>query len=316
MKEGSCNLIQSGGAITARGYGIGQFSKFVRPGYYRVDATANPQTNVYVSAYKGDKIAIVVINNGTSAVSQTFALQGGTATTMTPYVTSSSANMQAGSNISVSNGTFTATLPAQSITTFVGNGQTVTPTPTPTPSSSTATPTPTPTPSGTTATPVPTATPAPTGSTPAPGGIKVQFFNGSTTATINTISPNFKVVNTGTTAINLSDVKVRYYFTNDGTQADSYACDYSTIGNGNVTGTFTTIAKTNADRYVEVGFTSAAGTLAAGAGAEVKGRVWKSDWSNFTQTNDYSFNASATNYVDSTTVTGYLAGALKWGTEP
>jgi xyloglucan-specific exo-beta-1,4-glucanase len=109
---------------------------------------------------------------------------------------------------------------------------------------------------------------------------------------------------------------MRYYFTNDGTAADTYACDYAMAGSGNVTGAFTTIAKTNADRYLEVGFTSAAGTLAAGAGSEVKGRIYKSDWSNFTQTNDYSFNATAANYVDSATTTGYLAGALKWGTEP
>jgi hypothetical protein len=197
-------------------------------------------------------------------------------------------------------------------------GPTGTPTPTPT-VGPTGTPTPTPT-VGSTATPTPTGTATPT-PTPTPtnnpaSGVKVQFFNGSTTATINTISPNIKLINTGTSAINLSDVKVRYYFTNDGTQANSFACDYATVGNGNITGTFTTIAKTNADRYIEVGFTSAAGTLAAGAGIEVKSRIWKSDWSNFTQTNDYSFNSTATNYVDWVNTTGYITGTLKWGTEP
>jgi hypothetical protein len=268
-------------------------------------------------------VVIVAINTGTSAVSQKFNLQSGSTSSVSSYTTDSSRNMAAGSSIAVSGGSFTAQLPAQSITTYVGDLGSITPTPTPTPTpAATATPTlaatatPTPTPSGTTATPAPTATPTPTGSTPAPGGIKVQFFNGNTASSTNTIYPNFNVVNTGTSAINLSDVKVRYFFTNDGTQANSYACDYSTAGAGNVTGTFTTIAKTNADRYLEVGFTSAAGTLAAGASAEVKGRIWKSDWSNFTQTNDYSFNATATNYVDWTTTTGYIAGALKWGTEP
>jgi hypothetical protein len=109
---------------------------------------------------------------------------------------------------------------------------------------------------------------------------------------------------------------MRYYFTNDGTQTNSFACDWATVGNGNITGTFATTTGTNADRYLEVAFTSGAGTLAAGAGTEVKARFWKSDWSNFTQTNDYSFNATATNYVDWANTTGYVSGALAWGTQP
>jgi len=128
--------------------------------------------------------------------------------------------------------------------------------------------------------------------------------------------PNFKIINTGTTSINLSDVKLRYYFTKDGTNAASYACDWASAGNGNITGTFTSLSKTNADCYLEISFKSSAGTLAAGAETEIKGRVWKSDWSNFTQSNDYSFNATASNYTDWTNVTGYFAGTLNWGIEP
>jgi hypothetical protein len=144
---------------------------------------------------------------------------------------------------------------------------------------------------------------------------KLQCFNGNTTASTNTLYVNFKLVNTGTDAITLSNVKLRYYFTNDGTQANSFACDWATAGNSNITGSFVNItAVTGADRYFEAGFTSGAGTLAAGASTEAKCRVWKSDWSNFTQTNDYSFNATATNYADSTTVTVYISGTLSWGT--
>lgn len=147
-------------------------------------------------------------------------------------------------------------------------------------------------------------------------GVKVQIFNGTTSSSSNTITPNFKLVNTGTDAIGLSNVKMRYYFTNDGTQAGSFACDWCSVSNVTVTGTFVNMNPvSNADRYLEIGFTGT-GTLAAGASVEVKSRVWKSDWSNFTQTNDYSFNASATNYADSTTVTAYISGTLYWGTSP
>ena len=71
-----------------------------------------------------------------------------------------------------------------------------------------------------------------------------------------------------------------------------------------------------ADTYLQIGFASGAGSLAAGASVTVQGRIYKSDWSNFTQTNDYSFNSSATTYVNWTYVTGYVSGALQWGTEP
>lgn len=38
-----------------RGYGYGQFSKHIRPGFQRVDATSSPAKNVFLSAYKGGK---------------------------------------------------------------------------------------------------------------------------------------------------------------------------------------------------------------------------------------------------------------------
>ncbi|MGG4220490.1 carbohydrate-binding protein [Paenibacillus jamilae] len=109
------------GTISKRGYNMAQFSKFIRPGYVRVDATKNPSTNVYTSAYKGDnKVVIVAINRGDSAVSQRFALQNGTASRVSSWVTDGSRNLAAGSPINLSGGAFTAQLPAQSVTTFVG----------------------------------------------------------------------------------------------------------------------------------------------------------------------------------------------------
>ncbi|MEK3714427.1 glucuronoxylanase [Paenibacillus sp. FSL R7-0333] len=108
------------GSISKRGDSMAQFSKFVRPGYVRVDATKNPNTNVYVSAYKGsNKAVIVAINKSNSAVSQRFVLQNGSASSVSPWTTDASRKVAAGSAINVSNGAFTAQLPALSVTTFV-----------------------------------------------------------------------------------------------------------------------------------------------------------------------------------------------------
>jgi glucuronoarabinoxylan endo-1,4-beta-xylanase len=112
------------GTMSKRGAMMAHYSKFVRPGYVRVDATKTPNTNVYVSAYKGDnKVVIVAINKGSSAVSQKFALQNATieVTSVDTFVTTSTKSVAAGSPINVSAGSFTAQLPAQSVTTFVGS---------------------------------------------------------------------------------------------------------------------------------------------------------------------------------------------------
>ena len=107
------------GTISKRGYSMAHFSKFVRPGFVRVDATKNPDTNVFVSAYKGNnKVVIVAVNRGSSAVNQNFVLQNGSASNVSRWITDSSRNMEAGTPLNASSGSFFAHLPANSVTTF------------------------------------------------------------------------------------------------------------------------------------------------------------------------------------------------------
>src|SRR5579883_153859 len=68
---------------TKRLYVMGNYSRFVRPGYYRVGATATPNQNVSVTAFYESpsgtpplKLVIVAINGGTSAVTQSFLFNG------------------------------------------------------------------------------------------------------------------------------------------------------------------------------------------------------------------------------------------------
>lgn len=115
-------LYNKAGQIQKRAYVLGQFAKYIRPGYYRVNATYNPQTNVFVSAYKGNgKAVIVAINMGTAGVSQNFVIGGGSVGTMTRTVTSATQNMETATSLNASSGSFWAWLPAQSVTTMVGN---------------------------------------------------------------------------------------------------------------------------------------------------------------------------------------------------
>jgi len=121
---GTCGFVDHSGNVMPMGYVMGQYSKFIQPGYTRVSATANPQSGVYVSAYTGtasgtQHYVIVAINANSSSASLSFTLNNGTVTSVTPYQSTSAAGLAAQSAVSVSAGQFNYTLPAQSIVTFV-----------------------------------------------------------------------------------------------------------------------------------------------------------------------------------------------------
>ncbi|MEV0238262.1 glucuronoxylanase [Nonomuraea sp. NPDC050786] len=108
------------GQISKRGANMAHFARFVRPGYVRLQATANPASNVYVSAYRGgNSMVVVAINKGTSAVSQQFTLANSTASSVSSWLTDASRNVAPQGTTGVSNGSFTVTLPARSVKTFV-----------------------------------------------------------------------------------------------------------------------------------------------------------------------------------------------------
>lgn len=134
------------GQISKRGAMMAHFARFVRPGYVRIDATANPASNVFVSAYKsGDTVVIVAVNKNTSAVSQQFTLAGTTSSgTVANWLTDASRNVAPQTALTMTNGSLTVTLPARSAMTFVTTiGGTSSPSPS-TSASPTVTPTVTP----------------------------------------------------------------------------------------------------------------------------------------------------------------------------
>jgi len=115
----SFGLIDANANVKPTGAALGQYSKFIRPGYVRFNSTYNPSPNVFVTAYVGNNHHVIVaINTGTTAVNQPFTLQGATVASLTPTRTSSSQNLVQLGAVAVSNNAFTYSLPGQSITTF------------------------------------------------------------------------------------------------------------------------------------------------------------------------------------------------------
>lgn len=149
------------------------------------------------------------------------------------------------------------------------------------------------------------------------GDIKIEAYNSLRNALSNTISPLIKITNTSNEPLDLSKVSLRYYYTADGASSQNYWCDWSSVGSQNVKSKFVTSSSSaNADNYLEISFTSGAGTLAPGSTAFINGRISKGDWSNYNQSNDYSFNSSDNSYVESGKIPVYVNGQLIAGVEP
>ncbi|MFC8130759.1 cellulose binding domain-containing protein [Streptomyces sp. NPDC057302] len=154
----------------------------------------------------------------------------------------------------------------------------------------------------------------------AAGGLVVQYRTSASGATADQSEPWLKVRNTGSSAVRLSDVKVRYYFKADAASSSyRFACSWAVKGCSNITGTFGTLAHptATADRYLEIAFTSGAGSLAPGADTgDMQLRFHQTNWQQVRQSDDYSFGQERSTYGDWPRVTAHQGGETTWGKAP
>jgi len=109
-------------AKAKRFYTLGNYSKFVRPGYVAVEVAGSVGSDVLISAYKsedGKTVAIVAINKGGGAASPKIGFAGITPTSCTPTVTSANDNLKDGTAVTVTGGLLTASLASKTVTTYV-----------------------------------------------------------------------------------------------------------------------------------------------------------------------------------------------------
>ncbi len=115
-------LTDTSGNAAKRMYVLGNYSRFVRPGYYRIGVSNNSFTSV--SAYKdtnSGSFAIVAINSAYTTVTQVFNLANFPAVgSVTPWMTSGNLSLASQSAVSVAGSSFSYALPALSVVTFVG----------------------------------------------------------------------------------------------------------------------------------------------------------------------------------------------------
>lgn len=175
-----------------------------------------------------------------------------------------------------------------------------------------------------------------TGSVPAGTQIRLEYSNGGVTGDTARIYPRFILYNTGTTGIDLSKIKVRYFYTGDGIPSggQKYAYDDAKINSGDIlyqnyssTGismqyTKVTNSSINCDYYQDTVF-NVPYILDAGKNFRVQPQLYKEigtgedSMRNYKQSNDYSFDATATStYKENKNMCVYYDGILIWGTEP
>jgi hypothetical protein len=121
--------------------------------------------------------------------------------------------------------------------------------------------------------------------------------------------------------LNLNNVTVKYWFNCDCTTQSLQAwVDWAglipqgTSETGNVHVTVLPTSLGGQTDYVLYSFTGNL-VLQPGQTIQIQGRFNKSDWSNMTQSNDWSYEPF-TSYTNAPQVTGYLGGGLVWGEEP
>lgn len=183
---------------------------------------------------------------------------------------------------------------------------------------------------------LPDCTTPPTTCTTSATCLHVLSKRGNNDASNNgTIVPFIELVNPTAQAIPLAELAVRYWFTGElpsplppscGTNpALAVSCYWASLDQASwdnvcatqVARSFTLLApaRTGATHYFELTFPNAPALGAGRRTGELQHGINKCDWSNFNETNDYSWRTD-TAYVVNTKITIYRNGLLIWGNEP
>ena len=142
--------------------------------------------------------------------------------------------------------------------------------------------------------------------------LKIQYRCAETNSLSNQIKPHIRLINTGIQAVELSDLKVRYFFTLENPVSQRLWIDYARIGSENVKGEF--IQVNGSEYYLEITFTQNAGLLYAGQDSgEIQLRFHKTNWTNYDQSDDYSFDPGISFFADFNKIYLYENNILVWG---
>ena len=130
-------------------------------------------------------------------------------------------------------------------------------------------------------------------STATKGDLTITVKYNSTGSDANSISGTITIKNNGSTAVSLSGLKIKYYFTNEGGKTLEFACYHTAINGSSYRalsgcgGTFISTTENDSDTLCIISYTDA-DSIGSGEELTIQFCINHTDWSNMDMTNDYS----------------------------
>ncbi|WP_257447729.1 cellulose binding domain-containing protein [Archangium lipolyticum] len=141
--------------------------------------------------------------------------------------------------------------------------------------------------------------------------VQYQNYNAASPSD-NIIEAGIKIRNNTAASIPLSNVVVRYWFTKNGATTVSPVCWWWNPACSALVVRTGSVSATGADQYVEIGFTSSAGSLAPGASTQPIDLGITFGGTNVNETDDYSY-ANQLSFADWSRITVHDAGSTPLG---
>jgi hypothetical protein len=221
----------NGSTVTPAGrlWAFANYSRYIHPGAVRIGTTSS-NSALELSAYKNPdgSVAVVVLNTGTSADTAGYSLSGTgiTSGTAVPVLTNASNDAATQASIGVTGSSFTATVPARSLETFVitGGGATTSPSASASASpsaSASASASPSASPSASaSASASPSSSPSASASSTPTGGASCTVQYSTTSQWTGGFNANVVITNNGSSTIN--GWKLTYTFPGDQKITDAW----------------------------------------------------------------------------------------------
>ncbi len=145
--------------------------------------------------------------------------------------------------------------------------------------------------------------------------LSLEYKDVSSDAITNVIKPHFQLTNNSSQDIPYEDITIRYWFTSELDKPLQFASDYSVLGTSYVSGEFVRVK--NNEYYLEVSIAPDAGVLSSLTNSgRMETKIHYNDYSDFDQSDDYSYAPSIKDFALSERVTAYVNGTLIYGQEP
>jgi hypothetical protein len=144
------------------------------------------------------------------------------------------------------------------------------------------------------------------------------FYRNESASQSTFIRPFLQIRNTGPTAVAVTELELRYFYTSDGAQNEVVDCYFAQFGCDKLMLSVAPAEPTTplADHYLSVTFGANAGSVPVDGQYGLEPAVHEPAFADYDQAGDYSYDPSKIAFSAHDEVCLYRNGTLIWGTEP